>query len=371
MRAKLGYVQDANHRLNDYLHALRWQDFAMPLDFDHFGRERGESSYIAVVHADGNGMGLLFRKALDAGNDNRTSLNAYRDLSEAVDKAGQNALDAVAEVLVDGANLAQEQGTQQWLLGAEEDKITLTKQDEEHKCYIPFRPLVYGGDDITFVCDGRLGITLAVLYLQEFEKAAQTITETVQEYMPTIAPLRACAGIAIVKTHYPFARAYALAEDLCQNAKKHVRELSAQVEVSDFSALDWHLATGGLYGEIDLIRNREYQTSDGNLHLRPIGLAGSPQQNEWQTWPAFKGVLENFSGDGWREKHNKVIRLRDALRQGPSTVRQFVTAFVPAGLPPLAGGDFAKSGWHNQQCGYFDAIEALDYYIPLNQRPRP
>src|SRR5260370_22422013 len=36
--------------------------------------------------------------------------------------------------------------------------------------YIPFRPIVFGGDDVTFVCDCRLGLSLATAYFREFWK---------------------------------------------------------------------------------------------------------------------------------------------------------------------------------------------------------
>jgi hypothetical protein len=63
---------------------------------------------------------------------------------------------------------------------------------------------------------GRLGLTLAALYLKAFEAEKENI--------PDGKDLTACAGIAIVKTHYPFARAYQLSEALCSNAKNFVRD---------------------------------------------------------------------------------------------------------------------------------------------------
>jgi hypothetical protein len=36
-------------------------------------------------------------------------------------------------------------------------KLTL----ENDKYLLPFRPIVFGGDDVTFICDGRLGLSLA------------------------------------------------------------------------------------------------------------------------------------------------------------------------------------------------------------------
>lgn len=44
--------------------------------------------------------------------------------------------------------------------------------------------------------------------------------------------LTVAAGVAIVKTHYPFARAYELSEALCKSAKRLSR---------DVSTLDWHV----------------------------------------------------------------------------------------------------------------------------------
>ena len=35
----------------------------------------------------------------------------------------------------------------------------------------PLRPIVFGGDDLTFVCHGRIGLALAARYLQYFEAA--------------------------------------------------------------------------------------------------------------------------------------------------------------------------------------------------------
>ena len=77
---------------------------------------------------------------------------------------------------------------------------------------LPFRPIVFGGDDVTFVCEGRLGLPLAAHYL----------TRLASEILPDGDPLYARAGIAIVKTHYPFARAYELAGRLGDSAKAFI-----------------------------------------------------------------------------------------------------------------------------------------------------
>jgi hypothetical protein len=215
---------------------------------------------------------------------------------------------------------------------------------------LPFRPIVFGGDDLTFVCDGRLGLTLAARYLQEFEEETRKVG---------LKHLHACAGVAVVKVHYPFARAYQLSEALAGSAKRYVRDNPPD----DFSALDWHFAAGGLLGSLDEIRTREYQVSEGMLTMRPLRL--QEQRPEWRTWPRFVHVVEEFT-ENWADRRNKVIALRGALREGIAAVRRFLTAYGEK-LPTLdeSVGSLQETGWSGHICGYFDAIEALDFYVPL------
>lgn len=330
---KLRAVPSANEQLRNIFSRLPRQ-LQFPHQFDHLGRTKGESSYIAVVHADGNNMGDRFRRYCNSRESNEAFIQAIRELSNSINRAGQAAL---LEVLREVRRLIVE----------EEFHLP-----EDHQ-YFPFRPLVYGGDDVTFVCDGRLGLTLAAKYLAAFE--AQ---ETVDKAMN--GGLTACAGIAIVKTHYPFARAYALGEALCAKAKSFVRAEASQGP--SFSALDWHIANTGLMGSIDDIREREYQVESGTLSLRPIRLQSVA--NEWRTWEAFQRVVEQFANSPeWKGRRNKVMALRDVLRNGPDATREFLAAYRLKGLPTYqeAEDPLAEQGWLNGECGYFDAIEAIDY----------
>ena len=67
---------------------------------------------------------------------------------------------------------------------------------------------MYGGDDLTFVCDGRLGLDLAAFYLKEFSRGTIKVCGEDKS-------VDACAGVAIVPTKFPFASAYHFAEELC------------------------------------------------------------------------------------------------------------------------------------------------------------
>ncbi|NTW03665.1 MAG: hypothetical protein HGA19_20725, partial [Oscillochloris sp.] len=302
------------------------------------GRSDGERSYIAVVHADGNGMGKRF-KAAWKGCTNREAIRSVRALSDAVNKAGEQALLGAFSQLVT-------------------DKGTLLRDQEEfaNQKYLPFRPIIYGGDDVTFVCDGRLGLGLAAAFLSEFEYKTKDLPDKK-------GSLSACAGIAIVKTRYPFRRAYDLSEALCKGAKDKLGR--------EHSSLDWHIAMSGLLADIETIRAREYtlppvpgSDTSRSLTMRPLLLNES---ETWRTWPQFHSTITSLQSE-WAGRRNKLKQLREVLREGSERTGQFLKLYrVDDKLPgyTAAPSRLREQGWLDNFCGYFDPIEALDFYIPL------
>ena len=375
-----------------------------PRDFDHLGRERGQASYLAVVHADGNGMGKRIRALgkrfaeLDGESSwtarNRSYIKALYGFSNAVDAAACAAQKAVIRRLCRTINL--EKGEIVYRLPRQEPrqagedegidethrviciKLEPEKDKQDHptgRWHLPFRPLVFGGDDLTFVCDGRLGLALTLHYLRTFAKEAD-------ERRDQIAPgttdcITASAGVSIVKTHYPFSRAYGLAEALATSAK-HLRRESRDNEPNwEASCLDWHFALGGLAGTLDLIRHREYrlskqasgQNTPVDLTLRPVALETPPPQAKVQVWEAVSQGIKAFQGPGWAGRRGKLKRLREVLRAGPAQVEAFTEAH---GALPLIEAIAAETdvrmlqarGLAGSRCAYFDAIELADFFIP-------
>ncbi|RMG75661.1 MAG: hypothetical protein D6711_06065, partial [Chloroflexi bacterium] len=160
--------------------------YTFALKLDDLGRSEGDTSYIAVVHADGNGLGLLIQglKERFPADKNREYINYMREFSEGVKEVAQKAQQEMIQQLVSSIDEIKHhiEG-----IGPKTQAIEL-KQHTDGKFILPIRPLVSGGDDVTFVCDGRIGLDLAVTFLSAFEKHSQKI-------LPT--PLTACAGIAI------------------------------------------------------------------------------------------------------------------------------------------------------------------------------
>jgi hypothetical protein len=327
--------------------------------------ERNDS-YIAVVHADGNGMGARIKRLTDEFADRpnkpREYINEMRMLSCNVQETAQNALKRTITALI--SHLADFDGP-----GPKQHPTVRTK-DKVQK-YLPLRPIVFGGDDVTLVCAGPWGLAIAQRYLQELEKERLSDNPDDKPY--------ACAGVAIVKTHYPFAQAYSLSEELLKNSKSRAKAL---VEDKRASALDWYYTTTGLSGDLDQMRQREYRVQTGPLNMTPIMLHGELKGGAytWRNWDNFLKLIEAFGIDGhWQNRRNKTLRLREALRGGPDRVAQFWAIYGEEGeqLPVInvGGGMSLDHGWvmpggdceGSARCGYFDAIEIAEQFFELSE----
>ena len=311
-------------------------EFDFPYDLDKLGRSKGEESYIAVVHADGNHMGNHVIKATANIEDNREWILALRNFSEIINKASLIALQKVVSMLA------------HTLMMDKDGYVPFVTKDK--KDYLPFRPLVFGGDDLTFVCNGKIGISLAAMYIKEFHKAAEK---------RELSDLYASAGVGMVKMHYPFIRAYKLSEELANSAKSLNRE-----EGQDCSAIDWHFAQSGLSGSLKSIRKREYEVDAGKLYLRPLKLKDG---DDFRSWEKVKTVIEDFQDEKtWSQ--NKVIGLREPLRKGEAATQEYRLNFDLPQLPEIEGDLACDKGWANNRCYYFDAIELLNHYAPLKEK---
>lgn len=98
-------------------------------------------------------------------------------------------------------------------------------QKNEPEQIIPLIPLILGGDDLTVVCEGKYALEFSKCFLENFEEETtksqqvgshqiNVIPEIARAAFNNINRLSACAGVAIIKPHFPFSVAYQLTEKL-------------------------------------------------------------------------------------------------------------------------------------------------------------
>ena len=319
----------------------RGQRFALQPEKDLGGSEG--QSYIALVHADGNGMGELLNKVIDESQNEDEFLHNLRAFSASVSHQSLQAL------------LATLQHFQKVLPKLKNDLAI----DTTH--IFPIRPIVFGGDDLTFVCDGRVGLHLAAHYLREFAKRKIMVLRE-PKYVD------ACAGVAIVPTKFPFAQAYGFADELCGLAKAHRRDIN----YSEGNWLDFQIIQAGVTGSIRSLRETQYRSLEGGhtLYDRPYDVAKT-ETDPPKGWDAFEKLLNGFKSDDWPRSRAK--GLMHALTQGPAVTKQVVEAakWRKIELPRYKDmlSTIYETGWTTTTpptTPYFDPLEALDFYIQIH-----
>ena len=206
-----------------------------------------KKDWLAVVHADGNGLGQLFinfdkwvcavvREKQNRDATGRDYVNYYRNFSSALDEISHAAF-----------------------------KSSVFERWCEGKPLIV--PIVVGGDDLTVVMDGRESLEFVKRFMNEFCRQASSDPENAYSDVVRsvlrqagLNRLGMCAGISIAKPHFPFAQSYHIAEGLMKNAKQ-VKKLYGP----DSIALDFHILYDSVSTSIGDIRDRLRIKEEGNV----------------------------------------------------------------------------------------------------------
>lgn len=199
---------------------------------------KGKNDWIAIIHADGNGLGRVVQKIGKQKED-------FKIFSQKLDEATRKA-----------ANAAY---------------MATYKERDDKKRIIPIRPVVLSGDDMTVIIRGDLALLYAKTFMVEFEKKTKELLKDILEKYQVFSGgqnyLTTCAGVAFIKSSYPFYYGYQLAEDLCGQAKKDTKEKVGEGNLPD-SCLMFHKVQDSFITHYTAIEERELTTADGKLSFK-------------------------------------------------------------------------------------------------------
>ncbi|HNU97088.1 MAG TPA: hypothetical protein PKG99_00255, partial [Candidatus Syntrophosphaera thermopropionivorans] len=300
-------------------------DFEPTDEFLKISPLKGEDSHIAVVHIDGNGIGAIFSTL--------KTLSDYQEFSNKLNNDMQQALRETIKIL--------------------EDKIRKGEWDYNYKTVneqnilkyiLPLRPIYIGGDDITFVCEGRLGIELSCIFIEEVQKLLNR------------DDVSFCAGVAIAKTNFPFFQIYKAADALCRSAKnKRLQDIKEEVAKKSDSYIDFHMINSSVYSNLEKVRKIQYTSISGKniLYYRPYKLSEMKKQienakNFARTWP-----------------NSKLAKFREVLYKSKDELTAFKQDInTKINLPLFYDGfqDFANSDdfFFDNKTIFLDIIELID-----------
>lgn len=347
---------EANRYWEKYLEDKDFYDF--PLELDKLGRDKGDTSLIGIVHVDGNGVGKKIKKWLtekiyNTADDDTVRLE-YKEWSQAIDQLGQEALQAVMGRIFQRLEISSD--GQKVKVSGTPGRLCFELEDEKGKRMLPIRPILLGGDDLTFVCDGRIALDLAETAISVFEHSD----------IPHFGNITASAGVAIVRVHAPFARGYELAEKLCGSAKGKLKE-----ENDSGCALDWHIGIARPGESVSGIRERQYHATNSNLlTCRPYRLGIGKDDNK-ETWRWLSRMLLDDNNCGlrggvWSERRNKVKAFAKLIREDPNEVGSALAAWRVVDDKLQLPHPIAIDGFISNRTPLLDAVEIMDLHLVLD-----
>nr|WP_142411901.1 hypothetical protein [Clostridium sp. Marseille-P7770] len=365
----------ARKKENEYVPA----GYVMPKKLEDLGVSKDDSSFIAVIHIDGNGMGKRvqnLRSSIEKAEWNEYK-KTLKNFSDAIDSDFKMAFRGMLDEIADQIGDLKDKGL----------KL------EEH--VFPVRKLILAGDDVCFVTEGRIGLEAARIFIEKLSELENAVDH--RKYT-------ACAGVAIVHQKYPFYKAYELSEMLCSNSKRFLAALDPSDENAGTKgcAIDWHIEFGEIIDDLSDMRQK-YETSDGGtLELRPYLIRADKDlwdKEKLRRYSAFKRLVtllqnkqETFSEDKNEESRKqeiyargKIKELRGVLKEGEKATEYYMQSSL---MDPLDFDIFEDRDQKKQLDSigtgrglerrtfqeingkkhslYFDAIEILDTFISLD-----
>ncbi len=212
---------------------LKWNDW--PFDLEPGGDEgfpfQGDSRTLALIHADGNGLGLILQ-VLDqaAARQPGVFIPLYTEFSRLVE-----------QVTTAAASTAT-------------DRVLLPIREREGTTCLPARPILLGGDDITLLVRADLAMDYVRVFTETFEAESGKALEALKEEHRLGKELPQCLtlgiGLVYLRASQPFRMAVRLAESLTRTAKQAAKALD---ERNPPSSVAFYRVTASLIEDYDAL----------------------------------------------------------------------------------------------------------------------
>lgn len=223
--------------------ALGWRDWPLNLEPDEESSGPsfpflGEDRTIALIHADGNGLGQVLLKLKEAVEKDPTCFTeVYKRFSALMEKS-----------ILQAARSAT-------------DKVLLPAR-ETPQSPLAARPIVLGGDDLTVIVRADLAIDYVTTLAKTFEEASrQELQALQQELRVSGLPERLTLGVGMVflRASQPFYLGIKLVEDLMNHGKNIAKETAKDHHRTDNpeGTLGFQRITASLVDDYDNLVNRQ------------------------------------------------------------------------------------------------------------------
>lgn len=261
-----------------------------------------EKSMLAVVHLDGNNMGLRIRALVEGKTDYTEAINQMRKLSFHINTSYKKVFEEMQNKFNVDSNLV-------------------------------IRKMIVAGDDITYVCAAEAALASVEYFCKHITKytmlgSCEALpTEAEKQAAVTKYGFSVCAGIAYMKSHFPFWVAYETAEECCGSAKERAKQPVHMDGERVGNFVDFQVCKNIHASDIEAVREKEYRTALGeNLCLRPyfietdMDYGFAENRKKLYTFSNLKTWIAYFS-DETKIPRNFAKQLRNTYSEGENKVQ--------------------------------------------------
>lgn len=250
------------------------------------------NDWIAIIHVDGNGLGQVIQKV-------GKKKEEFRTFSKNLDKATK--------------------------MAAIKSFESIKNKFDSINGIIPIRPVVLSGDDLTIIIRADLAIDYTNNFLRAFEEETakeDSLGKILKDnnVFNSSHKLTACAGIAFIKSSYPFYYGYKLADILCERAKKRAKVINADIAPS---CLMFHKVQDSFVEDYEQIVKRELTPLKNNsFEFGPYFLF--EQDNYWSIKDLKQKVdlLDNEEGNAVKSYLRQWMSLMHKKENGIEQAKQ-------------------------------------------------
>jgi len=318
---KLKYLSDKG---NDF-------DFINVKEIDKLlDPDNSNKNLIAVIHIDGNDLGSMINNYISSVKVNNfvDSLKVSREISTKI------------------------------------DYVFKEKVMNSDKVKGKIKMILNSGDDITFICNAfdALDIVEEIIKLISSESLyPEVISCATKELLKAENQFSACAGICYCHPHFPFHRAYEIAEELCSNAKAKSKANRISTRLNSIgrptSWFDFEIVQSGILKGVNEIRSK-----NSNLYLRPYSFDKINSNDYLNTYDSFINNLKLF----------KNVDDKDIARSNAKEIRnkyelsEIDTKILFKKLKSRASDkssiDYDNPYTSDGKAKYYDAVSLFDLY---------
>ena len=224
---------------------------------------------VAIIHTDGNGLGLYVQKVFAALNQLTPAeyVRGYAQFSQGLQAATQKAA----------------QSATSWLIEQYRPETNPYKAEikDEEVLPLPMRPLILGGDDLTCIVRADYALGFVQAFTKAFERETAEFLARLSTLNNALPDKLTCTtGMIFIRSNQPFYLAYQLAEALCSEAKKvgqnSINKSSTNTPIPPSLIYFLH-TTNTLFDTLDVQIKQELQTTN-NQYLTLCPYAFQPKQ---------------------------------------------------------------------------------------------